>query len=77
MAQLDLLGDEALSTTLLGERTIGWGTLAQRPSTWHQEGFFLTTDTGVLYQNTGTEATPVWTVVLEGSNLGLIFALGE
>ena len=77
MTQLNLLGDEALTSDLLGQRTIGWGTLAQRPSTWHVEGFFLTTDTGILYQNTGTEVTPVWTIVLEGSNTGLIFALGD
>lgn len=77
MTQLNLLGDQALDTTVLGERTIGWGTLAQRPSTWHAEGFFLTTDEGVLYQNTGTEVTPVWTVVLSGSNTDLIWALSD
>lgn len=78
MAQTDLIGDEAFGTVLLGERTIGWGTFAQRPtSNFHANGWYLATDTGDMYQNTGTEATPVWTVTIEGSNTGLILALGE
>jgi len=76
MAQITLIGDEVLSTTLLGERTFGWGTIAQRPSTWHANGFYLSTDESIIYQNTGTEGTPVWTVVLQGSNLVWAIALG-
>lgn len=78
MAQTDLIGDEALNTVLLGERTLGWGTLAQRPtSNFHLNGWYLATDTGQIFQNTGSEATPSWTATVEGSNTGLILALGE
>ena len=78
MAQTALIGDEAFGTVLLGERTFGWGTLAQRPaSNFHANGWYLSTDEGVMYQNTGSEATPVWTAQVEGSNIGLILALGE
>lgn len=78
MAQTDLIGDEAFSTTLLGERTFGWGKIAQRPtSNFHANGWYLATDEGKMYQNTGTEVTPVWTEMIAGSNTGLILALGE
>lgn len=78
MAQTDIIGDEAITTTLMGERTFGWGTLAQRPtSNFHQNGWYLATDTAQIFQNTGTEATPVWTEMIASVNLGLIFALGD
>ena len=78
MAQTDLIGDEAFDTTLLGERTFGWGTFAQRPSSnFHANGFYIATDTGVIYQNTGSEATPSWTEVLQAGNLLWVLALGD
>ena len=81
MTQTALIGDEALGTVLLGERTFGWGTFAQLPTVdFHLNGFFLTTDTGKIYQNSGvsaTEAVPVWVAMVEGSNTGLILALGD
>ena len=78
MAQTDLIGDEAFGTVLLGERTFGWGTIAQRPtSNFHANGWYLATDEGVIYQNLGTEATPSWTAMVSGSNTGLILALGD
>lgn len=75
MAQNTIIGDEAFDTTLMGERTFGWGT--SFPSTWHANGFFLRTDTNVFYQNTGTEGSPTWTQVFQQVDLGLILALGD
>lgn len=75
MVQNTIIGDEALDTTLLGERTMGWGTAF--PSTWHADGFFLRTDLNQFYQNTGTEGTPVWTLIFQAVDLGLILALGD
>lgn len=70
MAQTDSIGDEVLSTILLGERTVGWGTEAEKPtSNYHANGWYLATDSGRIYQNTGTEATPVWTQRIETGNL--------
>ena len=78
MTQTDIISDEPITTVLLGERTFGWGTLAQRPSSnFHANGWFIATDTATIYQNIGTEATPVWTAMVEGSNTGLILALGD
>lgn len=75
MVQNTIIGDEALDTTLLGERTFGWGTAF--PSTWHANGFFLRTDLTELYQNTGTEGTPVWTNTLDTINPVWAFMLGD
>ncbi len=78
MAQNTLIGDQAFDTVLIGERTFGWGTLAQRPSSnYHENGWYITTDTAQIFQNTGTEATPVWSEMITSVNLGLIFALGD
>jgi hypothetical protein len=35
------------------------------PATYPEEGFVLRTDEKTLYQNTGTEIVPVWTVVID------------
>ena len=75
MVQNTVLGDEAISKTIIGERTFGWST--SFPSTWHEDGFFLRTDTNIFYQNTGTESTPVWTQIFQQVDLGLILALGD
>lgn len=75
MVQNTIIGDEALDTVLLGERTFGWGT--SFPSTWHEDGFFIRTDESKLYQNTGTEATPVWTEALDTVNPVWAFMLGD
>lgn len=75
MVQTNIIGDEALTTGMLGERTFGNDT--SFPSTWHEDGFFLRTDTNILYQNTGTEGTPVWTQIFQAIDLGLILALGD
>jgi hypothetical protein len=74
MVQNTIIADEAITTTLLMERTVGWGTAY--PSTWTVNGFFLRTDLNTMYQNTGTEGTPVWTSMIATGNIGLIFALG-
>ena len=78
MAQTDLIGDEPLNTVLMGERTFGWGLLSERPSSnFHANGWYLATDTAQIFQNTGTEATPVWSEMIASVNIGLIFALGD
>ena len=81
MVQTDLIGDEAISVTLLGERTFGWGTDAQRPtSNFHLNGFYIATDTAKIYQNSGvgaTEMVPVWVELISSVNSGLILALGD
>jgi hypothetical protein len=77
MAQLTAWGDESITPTKLNERTVMWGTTAQRPATNHPvDSWFFTTDTGILYQNTGTFATPVWTLRAESVQTGLVLALG-
>lgn len=77
MTQTTTISNEAISDALLGERTFGWGTLAQRPtSNFHANGWFFVTDTSKMYQNTGTEATPVWTLRWETVDAGLVLALG-
>lgn len=59
MAQTAKFDDTALTDTILNERTFGWDTAF--PSTYPANGWFIRTDTNVLYQNTGTEGTPTWT----------------
>ena len=78
MAQTDLIGDQIFDTVLLGERTFGWGTLAERPtSNFHVNGFYISTDSGQIFQNTGTEATPVWTELIATGNTLWAIALGD
>lgn len=78
MAQNDLIGDEVLGTVLLGERTFGWGTEAQKPaSNFHANGWYLATDSGRIYQNTGSEATPTWTQRIETGNLVWALVLSD
>ena len=74
MAQNTIIGDEAISPTILNERTFGWDT--SFPSTWPVGGFFIRTDINNMYRNTGSEGTPAWTLEIESHDVGLIFALG-
>lgn len=77
MAQTTDFADTALTDTILNERTIKWGTSAQRPSSNAAvDSFYLDTDTAELLRNTGTYATPVWSKVLGSADAGLVFALG-
>ena len=54
--------NNTLSDSTLGEVTVGKGT--SFPSTWEVGRMFLRTDEPKLYYNSGTEGTPVWSVVL-------------
>ena len=74
MAQTTAIGDQAITPTLLNERTIGWDT--SFPSTYPANGWFYRTDLSNLYQNTGSEGTPTWTLRAESVNAGLVFAIG-
>lgn len=74
MAIDTMIEDEALTDTLLNQRTIGWGT--SFPSSWYAGSFFIRTDESKLYQNTGTTNSPSWTSILGGADFGLIFAFG-
>lgn len=69
-----LIEDEAITDTLLNERSIGWGT--SFPSSWYAGSFFIRTDESKLYQNTGTTGSPTWSMVIGGADVGMIFALG-
>jgi hypothetical protein len=66
--------DEAISDSKLNARTFGWDT--SFPSTWPANGWFFRTDTNKMYQNTGSEGTPTWTLRWESVEEGLVFALG-
>lgn len=74
MAIETIIEDEAITDTLLNQRTVGWGN--SFPSEWYAEAFFIRKDLGELYQNTGTQSTPSWTKIIGGSDSALIFVLG-
>jgi hypothetical protein len=77
MAQLTDFADDALTDTILNERTVKWGTTAQRPSSnIAVDSWYIDTDTAEILQNTGTYASPTWTKVIGSGDVGLIFALG-
>ena len=42
MTLADMIGDEAITADMIGQRTIGQGT--SFPATWHVNGMFLRTD---------------------------------
>jgi len=63
MAQTAKFDNTAISDTILNERTFGWDTAF--PSTFPANGWFIRTDLNEMYQNTGTEGTPVWTQRLD------------
>lgn len=67
MAQTTVIADQAITDAILNERTFGWD--VAYPSTWAVNGFFLRTDLSKLYQNTGTEGTPVWTLRLQAGTI--------
>jgi hypothetical protein len=50
---------------------LGWGSGISFPATYQVGSKFLKTDEKKVYENTGTEGTPVWTLVLDGSNAGV------
>ncbi len=54
--------NNTLSDANLGEVTVGKGT--SFPSTWEVGRMFLRTDEPLLYYNSGTEGTPVWSAVI-------------
>jgi len=60
--------DDELSDATLDKVTYGQGT--SLPSTWPTNRLFLKTDTDVLYSNTGTEGTPVWSILSVPATLG-------
>lgn len=60
MPQNTIITDEAITPTIMNERTWGWDTAF--PATWAVNGWFWRTDLNNLYQNTGTEASPIWTL---------------
>lgn len=53
--------NSVLSDGNLNQTTYGQGT--SFPSTWSTTRLFWRTDSKQIYQNTGTEASPVWTVL--------------
>jgi len=73
MGLADLISDEPITADMIGSRTIGQGSAF--PAQWHVGGFFLRTDESKVYRNTGTQATPVWSVVIETASVGSIFAV--
>lgn len=74
MVQNTIISDEAISALIMNERSFGWDT--SFPATWPVNGWFLRTDEDTLYQNTGTEGSPIFTARIATSDVGLIFALG-
>lgn len=52
----DILSDGNLNKTTYGQGT-------SFPSTWRTDRIFLRTDSKQMYLNTGTEASPVWTIL--------------
>lgn len=61
--------DNSISDDNLNKTTYGQGTAF--PSTWPTDRVFWRTDTNILYKNTGTEGTPVWTEI-GGAGLSII-----
>ena len=60
MVQETKWGASAISDARLNEQTIFWG--ATNPTSGlPANAYYLNTTTGVLAQNTGTEASPIWT----------------
>lgn len=47
-----------------------WGSGTSFPATFQVGSKFLRTDQKKAYENTGTQATPVWTLVIDGTNTG-------
>ena len=61
MVQTTKWNNTDLADTRLNEQTIFWGTSNPASGLPTNSWFFNTTD-GTLYQNTGTEGSPIWTV---------------
>jgi len=72
MATNDIIIDEAITDTLLDERTHGWGTTD--PTVDAPEWFWNTT-TNTIKQNTGTPASPTYVTFLDAISSGLIWVL--
>ena len=53
--------DTNISDANLNTTTYGQGT--SFPSTWATDRLFWRTDENIIYKNTGTEGTPVWTAI--------------
>jgi len=73
MAQTLKFDDTNLDDVILNERTFGWDT--SFPATWPVNGWFFRTDSNSMFQNTGTEPSPVFTLRWETVEPGLILAL--
>jgi len=64
MVQETKWSNSTITDARLNEQTIFWGTT--KPSSGLEaNSFWLDTDNGELFQNTGTEGTPVWTSVMK------------
>ena len=62
MATNDIIEDEAITDTLLDERTFGWG--PTNPTT-DAPMWFINRSLNQLLKNTGTPAAPVYVVELD------------
>jgi hypothetical protein len=70
--------DSAWSNTVLSDGNLNQTTYGQGtsfPSTWSTSRLFWRTDLKQLYQNTGTEATPSWELLIQSASAssGLLF----
>ncbi len=72
MATDDIIEDEAITDTLLDERTFGWGTT---DPTTNAPKWFINDTTKILKKNTGTAAAPVYVDELTLESGALIWVL--